>query len=195
MFLPYRSLSWSTRGTWPGNWSKTRSTTPSRLSGSARCASTLIPSRRTCCSSCPSRWPTPSSTMDLSTWESRTSWSRPSLLTAAIWLCQVRFSPLRYAPRTTCHSRLHSQQSSLNSKRQTELQAYPLPLNFFRCYLQGRRNCKNWVGEGSGSSAGTIRPGLQLWWDLWLPSMLILTDNSRNKNGKSWFHVILIRYF
>lgn len=87
LFL-FRSPSWSTRGTWPEPSSGTRSTTPNRSSGWVRCASTSTQSRRTSSSSCPSRWPTPSSTTGSSTWACRRSWCRRPWLTAVTspWL-------------------------------------------------------------------------------------------------------------
>lgn len=71
-----RSQSWSTRETSLACWSATRCRAPSHLIGWCRCACTLTPRTQMSCSSCPFRWPTPSSTMALNTWVSRTSLCR-----------------------------------------------------------------------------------------------------------------------
>ena len=71
-----RSLSWSTSETPLVCWSPTKSPTSAASSGSPRWGSTLTPRSQMSSSSYPSTWPTPNSTMALSTSESRTSWSR-----------------------------------------------------------------------------------------------------------------------
>lgn len=73
----FRSQSLYTKGMWLEPLSRTRSTTPSLLSGLARCASILIPSRLMCYNSYQFRWRMPSLTMGLSIWVCRRSWYRP----------------------------------------------------------------------------------------------------------------------
>lgn len=84
----FRSQSLYTKGMWLEPSSRTRSTTPSLLSGLARCASILTPSRLMCYSSYQFRWRMPSLTMALSIWVCRRSWYRPLSPTGvtSLWL-------------------------------------------------------------------------------------------------------------